>query len=374
MQATSGLAAPARERFYRPELDLLRFCAFAMVFLFHVSPLQHGAPRAYLALRATGATGIEIFFTLSAYLITELLQRERARTGAIDLRAFYVRRMLRIWPLFFTVLLGAIMISHLNARSMDAQTIASYALMLGNWNAVTYGMLAFGFGPLWTISIEEQFYAVFPILARAASSVRLRWICVVTWLASQVAVASLCARHAPLIPTIWADTFTYLQYFAVGAFVSLTLGGRIPGWRPPTRVALLAAAAATLYAANIMLVYPAARGGDATLPWTFLGYGTIGLGTGLLVIGTAGATIPRIFTGFVRLGKISYGLYLLHLPCLYLCAGLASALHAPPLASALSPLAAFALTVGLAAASYRFLEAPFLRLKSRHEIVASRPV
>ena len=106
----------AQPHFYRPELDVLRFIAFFSVFIAHLenapvatdaSPLKAALLHLYAVVVASGAFGMCIFFLLSAYLITELLIRERAATGSIHLRAFYTRRILRIWPLYFGLCLPA---------------------------------------------------------------------------------------------------------------------------------------------------------------------------------------------------------------------------------------------------------------------------
>src|SRR5580704_10177801 len=112
---TAAIAAPAEitsktKSFYRPELDALRFFAFLAVFLFHFNRpvdlyVQHGIPRV-VALTATsliqgGVFGVDLFFVLSAYLITELLIREKEVCGSLDVKGFYLRRILRIWPLYF---------------------------------------------------------------------------------------------------------------------------------------------------------------------------------------------------------------------------------------------------------------------------------
>src|SRR5436305_10886285 len=103
-------AAPVAGRFYRPELDGLRFFAFLGVFVFHAAPrtLEFYAAAGYprwltnllISVFGAGAYGVDLFFALSAYLITSLMLRERATTGSFDLRSFYVRRILRIWPLY----------------------------------------------------------------------------------------------------------------------------------------------------------------------------------------------------------------------------------------------------------------------------------
>src|SRR5262245_41344043 len=97
-------------RFYSPELDVLRFFAFFGVFVFHAAPRNTefyagaGFPSwlstFLISTFGAGAYGVDLFFALSAYLITSLLLRERSATGNLDLRGFYIRRILRIWPLY----------------------------------------------------------------------------------------------------------------------------------------------------------------------------------------------------------------------------------------------------------------------------------
>src|SRR3954469_14437430 len=105
-----------QQRFYLPELDLLRFFAFLMVFSSHAVPGEESfysqlhipgpLAKSLVALAAGGAWGVDLFFTLSAYLITTLLLREKSSCGRINVGAFYLRRALRIWPLYFGFLLG----------------------------------------------------------------------------------------------------------------------------------------------------------------------------------------------------------------------------------------------------------------------------
>ena len=111
VEIASATVSPVRaERFYRPELDALRFFAFLGVFIFHAAPrtmdfydaagYPHWLSGLLIPTFGAGAYGVDLFFALSAYLITSLLLCERAATGALDLCGFYVRRILRIWPLY----------------------------------------------------------------------------------------------------------------------------------------------------------------------------------------------------------------------------------------------------------------------------------
>src|SRR6202034_4536316 len=101
-------------------LDGLRFYAFLGVFIYHTLPSQVLFYRrlhlplagVWAAIAKAGASGVDLFFALSAFLITSLLLRERQETGGISLRLFYTRRILRIWPLYFLVVALGLVSAH----------------------------------------------------------------------------------------------------------------------------------------------------------------------------------------------------------------------------------------------------------------------
>ena len=123
----------ATDKLYRPQLDALRFFAFFSVFLFHATRgLKITGPLG--ALCDAGAYGMCVFFILSSYLITTLLVRERARFGTIHVKAFYVRRALRIWPLYFAFL-GVNYVAGYFVHALYVQTprLLAFVFMMGNW-------------------------------------------------------------------------------------------------------------------------------------------------------------------------------------------------------------------------------------------------
>ncbi len=123
IQQNAGTRAKHAERFYLPELDVLRFFAFFAVFVCHVAP---SGPYFYEShgvlgrLGVSGAFGVDLFFTLSGYLITSLLLREREQSGDINLKAFYARRTLRIWPLYYFSLALAFLLTQIPASIIAA--------------------------------------------------------------------------------------------------------------------------------------------------------------------------------------------------------------------------------------------------------------
>ncbi len=135
----SAAASPTNRAapFYRPELDTLRFFAFFYVFLCHGLA---GRPEEYTRLGVpselalwisgilqSGANAVGLFFVLSSYLITELLLRERARTGRIDVRAFYMRRTLRIWPLYYVFVILVFVALRPFGIAMEWQHFAAFS-------------------------------------------------------------------------------------------------------------------------------------------------------------------------------------------------------------------------------------------------------
>ena len=172
-RASTGLAAPAvsvRARsFYKPELDALRFFAFSWVCALHYLRypagvlIDHGFPTAIAvaiaSLLRAGVFGVDLFFALSSYLITELLLREKNSFGSVDVGSFYLRRILRIWPLYF-LFIAIGMIPFFNpGHALTWHYVACLLLLSGNWGVIRYWWpIPSIVGPLWTVSIEEQFY------------------------------------------------------------------------------------------------------------------------------------------------------------------------------------------------------------------------
>jgi peptidoglycan/LPS O-acetylase OafA/YrhL len=351
MAASSAFAAaPARAakpgRFHRPELDVLRFGAFFLVFLHHALP--HAAseyPRwgtILAAIGRAGALGVDLFFTLSAFLITELLLRERRATGSIDIRAFYARRVLRIWPLyFFALLVLAPLID-----GMPSGHLTAFLLLGGNWACAWWGYPASAFALLWSVSIEEQFYLAWPWIARWRGNLGLVLLAMLAtaWV-TRLWLAIAGSAH----PAVWCNTLARLDPIALGAMLAWLLRSRPPGAPARIRVKLIGGGAFALLAAGA----PGEHAGWHAL-WT---YPLAAFACVLILYGVLCSQLRSPVLEY--LGKISFGLYVFH----------AAALHLVPFAPA-----ALLLTIAAAAVSYRFLESPFLRWKQRLARVGSRPV
>jgi peptidoglycan/LPS O-acetylase OafA/YrhL len=358
-------------RFYRPELDALRFFAFFLVFFSHAIPLNDHSPHWTIALRMACAFGVPIFFCLSAYLITELLFREVRASGGVNTRAFYTRRALRIWPLYFATLFVGFTLSRVFGQPLSIAYLASYLLLVGNWYSVMGGFVSAGMEHLWSITVEEQFYLVWPWLVSRLSRRRLGFALLGVWCLSQSAIAILCTRKVAIDPGIWKNSLTQFQYFALGAGVSIAMRGAIPKIGNAARVLLAIAGLGLFFTATFE--FDAYSYWDrASLARTLPGYDVVGLGAVLILLSFLGSGAGNLKV-LRYLGKISYGLYIYHLPCLLLSVFLSRKLVSHYVSLSAIGMA-FPLTLGLAAISYRYFESPFLKMKEHFEIVKSRTI
>lgn len=344
----------SRAAFYKPELDVLRFVAFLLVFWCHA---KIGGP-----LHVIGAFGVCLFFVLSAYLITELLLREREITGSVKTGSFYIRRALRIWPLYFLILFAAKFVSVVSATfpAVPNGALAAMALMVGNIYQ-THHFLPITVASLWTISIEEQFYLVIPTIARFGGKHGLYTACGVVLLTSYAVLTVLSRNAVASDPSVWLNSFVQFQFFALGALIALV-------FRRRQLVAALGTRAALGSGGFICWIAAAAYGAKFAVPSAHLlaAYLLLLTGSALIFLSFLGAT-TRIPATLRYLGKISYGLYLFHLLVLF---GLQKIPSLGPYSRA---AIALPLTIAVASLSYEKFERPILRFKQRFERVQSRP-
>jgi peptidoglycan/LPS O-acetylase OafA/YrhL len=381
-------SASASERFYLPELDLLRFLACTTIFLQHVYqetpahyfPAMHPDWRGRVVqiLGWSGGYSVDLFLALSAFLITQLLLRERETTGAVDLRRFYMRRILRIWPLYyFFLIVVAIAGIWFESFRIGPKWLILYALLSGNIANALWGWTpTFAISHIWTIAIEEQFYLIWPLVVR-----RLKPRGIVAAAFAMLAV-SFTARTVCWITNasgalVWTNTLTRLDPIACGIMLAV--------WMIHRQNRLPLAARAMLLAAGIAIILTVSAWCDpfwspnsaATL---FLGYPAVALACIIILLAFHGLALNRdrlLPRAGIYLGKISYGLYIWQMTAIVL---VLKGLNRPlPVTGqwvdsvTFAAFCAFILNIAIAAASYRFLETPFLRLKSRFAVVPSRP-
>lgn len=353
-------AAPKVHIRYEPALDGLRGLAVIGVLLFH----------GQFAWARGGFLGVSTFFTLSGFLITTLLVTEHHGRSTISLRNFWTRRFRRLMPASLAALAGISVLfglfvadpSQLNDLRGD---VLSALLYVANWHFIfsdqSYTDLFTQPSPVqhfWSLAIEEQFYVVFPLLVfgvlRVARGSRAVLGAVLVTL-TVGSVALMLHAYQPGLDTtrVYYSTFTRAAELLVGAILALALFGRGPLRRPG---AVLAAGAVGVLALGATVWCWINIGLHDE--WLYQGGLTVyALFSAGLIVAAVQVTGPvrSIFSraAIVRLGKISYGVYLYHWPIFLWLTPERTGL-------ALWPLFALrvAVTLFVAAMSYWYLEQP----------------
>jgi len=379
----AGGRKPAGERYYRRELDVVRLLAFFLVFLSHSLPrtptpgvsaaLRGLAPLFYTSANAS-RYGVSLFFTLSAFLICELLLRERQATGTVAIKEFFVRRILRILPLYYLgLLLGVLFALTPGGNRHELIRMGWFAIFMGAWQSAIYGWLDNPMFVLWSVSVEEQFYLFAPWMMRSFNRKSLFGFCAVLVVASSAWVYQLSVKHAS-DDRMWADSLVQFQCFAAGILLCLILRGRLPGIGIWKRSLLLAGCGVCwLVAASDFGIFTASSIGAG---WSNIaGFALVSAGAVMVLLAFLGIDAEMLPGWAVYLGRISYGLYVFHALAHELALAIIPNAGSHHRAIFLLRICiAFGLTVGMAALSYRYFEMPFLKKKRRYTVIQSQPV
>ncbi len=346
---------------YRPDIQGLRAIAVLAVLADHLAGWPKGS-----------FVGVDIFFVISGYLITGILVREFETRQTISLVGFYARRIKRILPAGLFVIGATVcatrVLAGIDRYHFTASDAIAAALFRANWHFAQTGVNYFNQSlppsPLqhyWSLSVEEQFYFVWPWLLLGVLLIgrRLpRWrhehtrpVAGVAIVAiSAISLAWAFAQTASNPTTAYFSTFDRVWELGLGAFVAIA-GQRIG--RADVRLRQAVASIGLLGVLISLLVVPSASGFPA--PWALLPT----LCTAAVLATGAGLTGPslRPLTNPASqyVGNLSYSLYLWHFPVVVLIVAVV------PRYSAAYWLAGLALIFGLSAASFHLLETPARR-------------
>ena len=381
MPFASSRAAPGRRD---PALDGLRGVAILLVYIFHYggglrSP--HAAVRGLGYFAETGWTGVILFFALSGFLITGSLWDSREQPHA--LRNFYLRRVLRIFPLYYAIVLIALLAAVARGNRVgELGPVFLYAGFMQNLpGCVTKALQPVSPLPLfhlWSLAVEEQFYILWPALV-LLSRVRSRALHISLWIVALSEVFRILT-HLPIVPPQFAATqdpslFTHAGTLALGAALALALRG--PHWQMVERWAV------TAFFTGIGL-YLLASWRSSSFYLSAYPQFTVGL----LGVGIASAAIIPIAmrTGRLRtilssaplrfMGRISYGFYVFHIfiePLIDVLGQHAAHATSGGAYQLARFLIGFPVTVLLATLSFYLFEQPILSYKKRFPMHSPLP-
>ncbi|HZC60269.1 MAG TPA: acyltransferase family protein [Streptosporangiaceae bacterium] len=344
-----------------PGLDGLRALAVIAVIAFHeqLSPFPGGF------------LGVDVFFVLSGYLITDLLVAQWNRHGHLTLRGFWARRARRLLPalgvLLVAVTAATAVIEPAQMTALRDALLAAVTYSSNWWQALAHHSYFAQFGPppplqhLWSLAIEEQFYLLWPLLLigilRTCQSGRIR--AALAWLGAALSALAMVLVYVPgADPSrVYYGTDTHASALFIGSALALTWplrrmqamsrdGGRVPDAIGLAGIAVLAWAMGH-FAGTDRVLYPA-------------GLLIVALAAGGVVLAAASPGLVSWALGGSLLrwiGIRSYGIYLWHWPVI----ALADAAFPRQLPAHWIWLPEVALSVGLAAASWRWVEEPIIR-------------
>jgi len=364
-----------------PALDGVRGFAILLVLVLHFSAYGHELPRSgllidqlYYRVAAAGWIGVDLFFVLSGFLITGILYD--AKGSPHYFRNFYIRRTLRIFPLYYGALILFLVIfpllwpNHGGLRSMQNDGWW-YWTYLSNVKIAMDGWPQFGaIGHFWSLAVEEQFYLLWPLLVLAFRRRQLQMICLICIVVALAARVVLNIRGNN--PAAFVFTPARMDALAAGAYVALAARGT-EGLRSLARFALPGAALMVVLA----MVIVALRNGFAAYDplVSTIGHTAIALlfaAVLVLVLTLSRETLlVRVFnsTPLRFFGRYSYGIYVFHHPLLFLFSGVVplalipTVLGSQLLRQAVFIVIATAVTTALALLSWHLVEKRFLMLK-----------
>ena len=345
---------------YRPDLDGLRSVAVYLVLLFHAG----------LGHFDGGFIGVDLFFVISGFVVTNVLLTEIDETGRLDLGRFYARRVRRLLPAAVTVIVATALVFLLVTpvvRRLTLVTDAQSALLyVANWNFLfkdtDYFAAAVEESPylhFWSLAIEEQFYLLFPVLLLfLVRRTRGRAWALPAALGGVLLLSVASQLVWGQINPTWAyyGTDARLYQLMAGAVLAVVLRRgllRLPRPALSHAAALAGLAGVLVLGTGLVETTPTWRGLGATVAAVVLLAGLTG-SEGLLLARVLSRRIP------VFLGKVSYGTYLWHWPVILVLGELLAV--RPFLVSVLT----VALSTGLAALSFEVLELPVRTARSLH--------
>jgi peptidoglycan/LPS O-acetylase OafA/YrhL len=335
---------------FRPDVEGLRAVAIAIVVLAH----------AELGFGAGGFVGVDVFFVISGFLITQALVAELDRTGRVGVARFYARRVKRLMPQVLAVIAAVVVAAWLLLSPVAADAVAADVVAAGayamNWHLSAEAVDYFASGGsdqpldhLWSLAVEEQFYVVWPLLLVVLAWRRrllLPALCVIA--AASFLYAAEQVRVAP--EAAYYSAFARAWELGLGALAAVLLAGRCAG--PRTAAACGGLGLAAIAAATVAFGEGTPFPGPAALVPTLGAVALIAAGTGER---RAWVTRSLMLSPVRWLGRVSYAWYVWHWPVLVFAGVGLGAL--PGWARGAVALA----SLGPAWLTYRWIEEPLRR-------------
>lgn len=360
---------------YLPGLNGLRAIAAVAVVISHttIALNEFGLDNTILSSSNNGSVqglklagfGVSIFFALSGFLITYLLLNEK-EVGKFKIKEFYIRRILRIWPLYYLYLFLAIVIAIFFNLNIEKSSVPFYIFLAANIPYILGKTLPF-LAHFWSLGVEEQFYLFFPQIGKLKSnqifSISISIILIWILLKTSLWVLNKTYNLGILLDFFYINRFHIMLFGVVAAilyyknhqkFIRITTStiGQILAWL-------------------LLLLITINKFGLST---TLIDEEIVGILAIFLIMGQVTKTnkfidLENMFFDFI--GKISFGMYVIHPLIIFILSKLTGNLQESLMSYVFVYMAILSLTVMVAYLSYQYYEKPFLKYKSKFTTVHS---
>ncbi len=370
------------KKIYFENFDGLRTIAFLMVFFSHTwRNLYYSTPfeslNFYLSkLFDVGSLGVNLFFVLSGFLITYLLLIEKKDTGTIDIKNFYFRRILRIWPVYFTVVIAGIFFLPLLIPALREEffaispsSIARYLFFMVNFDHILYGIDFRWASVLWSVSVEEQFYLIWPLVLLVTNKKNLPYV---LW---TFIIISFSYRfmHFGSYRKVNYHTIACMGDLAMGAFGAYMTFFNEQAKSLFSRIPIAINISIYIFGAILLIFRNEIFSGQYLVPFI----GLLGSTYFLYIILEQSYNQLSFFkmensVFMTNMGKYTYGLYCYHFFAIFFVNFFRGVFGLNPKNTGyflFASLFALLLSYIIAKVSYYKLELPFLRLKQRFSYV-----
>ena len=355
-----------------PEERITKFTVFQSVMSKEIDPLSP-------LIAYSSALGVVFFFVLSGFLITFLLLKEKEQNNSIAIKKFYLRRALRIWPLYYLIfILGFFILPYLDFFAVPGQDIffqqnfwgnlLLYAFFMPNLAFSIYTTAVPNIGQSWSIGVEEQFYLLWPLLIRKSKNVLKS----ILWITSIIiALKGLILLSAPFVKL---DALVVLKKFlAMSKLECMALGGLgayvlFSNKEKILRIVYRPSSQITSVVILPILIYFTPTAFEDILHLLF----SISFLVIILNVASNEKSLLRFENSTLQyLGRISYGFYMFHVMCIVFTIhfldkyiGLDNDISKPQ--HMLLYGISFLLTVAVSSLSYHIFEKAFIRLKDKY--------
>jgi peptidoglycan/LPS O-acetylase OafA/YrhL len=372
-----------------PGLNTVRFMAAFLVLINHIEEFKRylGLPNlTHLhAIHFLGRLGVILFFVLSGFLITYLLLMEKEKFQTIDIKNFYIRRILRIWPLYYLMLILSLFIfpyisgmqieNWITASEISLPVILTCVFFLPNLTMISFPLIPF-FSQAWSVGVEEQFYLIWPFLLRKFKKIaRVLFAIILILFVIRIGLFPIIKFKLHL----WNDTIKTAKTFFDDFLIDTMAVGGLFAYAHFSKSKLISffyhpAIQLTAYAVMVYFMFT-----GNPLPWVIQSYQQnftslmFALLFGVLILNVS--TNPKMNAGwfnnavFDYLGKISYGIYMYH--SIFIVLTIKIMVHYDALNTPLLYVVSILSSIGISALSYEYFEKFFLKRKNKFAKIQS---